>query len=176
MSLPHALLGLLAAEPATGYDLAREFEGALGQWAWQAGHTSIYPELAKLAGRGLVEVVEEGARGRRVYDVTDAGRAELRDWLLSTPGGGGPVRNEVVLRMFLITALDPPDAREALRRIADHAATDAGRLRALRETVPGVGADGRAGLGRLALEYGIRANDAAHDWAHWALDALRAGA
>ena len=49
-------------------------------------------------------------------------------------------------------------------------------LRALRETVPDVDDGGRASLGRLALEYGVRANDAAHDWAEWALDALRAGA
>ena len=76
MSLRHALLGLLAREPASGYDLTRYFEGDLGRYAWQAGHTSIYPELNKLAGRGLVEVTSEGARGAKTYDVTPAGRAE----------------------------------------------------------------------------------------------------
>src|SRR3954465_5023169 len=45
VSLPHALLGLLAVEPRSGYELTKAFEADLGRYAWQAGHTSIYPEL-----------------------------------------------------------------------------------------------------------------------------------
>ena len=110
MSLPHALLGLLAVAPRTGYDLTKVFAGEFGRYAWQAGHTSIYPELARLADQGLVEVTHEGARGSRTYAVTDAGRAALRTWLL-TPREHGKVRDERVLRMFLLSALDPADAR-----------------------------------------------------------------
>src|SRR4051812_5016593 len=116
MSLPHALLGLLAAAPATGYELAREFEREIGRYAWQAGHASIYPELAKLAGRGLVRVVQEGARGSKTYDITDAGREELRKWMLRPPGGG-VVRNEQILRMFMIPVLDVADQRVMLGEI-----------------------------------------------------------
>ena len=45
MSLSHALLGLLAVRPRSGYELTKVFGGDLGRYAWQAGHTSIYPEL-----------------------------------------------------------------------------------------------------------------------------------
>jgi DNA-binding PadR family transcriptional regulator len=167
MSLPHALLGLLAVEPASGYALTKEFERTVGRYAWQAGHTSIYPELNRLAERGFVAVVEEGPRGSRTYAVTAEGRAELRRWLLLPPEGRGRVRNEPVLRMFLLSALDPDDAREVLRRMAENTARDAAQLRELRERAPD-GLEGRAGFGRLALEYGIRATQAAHDWALWA--------
>ncbi|MGE3286970.1 MAG: PadR family transcriptional regulator, partial [Pseudonocardia sp.] len=167
MSLSHALLGLLAVEPASGYALTKEFEATVGRYAWQAGHTSIYPELNRLAERGLVEVVQEGPRGSRTYAVTPQGRAELRRWLLLPREQRGRVRNEPVLRMFLLSALDPEDAREVLRRTAENTARDAARLRELRDRVPDE-IDGRAGFGRFALEYGIRATDAAHDWALWA--------
>ena len=46
MSLRHALLGLLAVQPATGYELAQKFDASLGT-AWHASHSQIYPELAR---------------------------------------------------------------------------------------------------------------------------------
>jgi PadR family transcriptional regulator, regulatory protein AphA len=181
VSLPHALLGLLKVQPASGYELAKVFDRDLGRYAWQAGHTSIYPELNRLAKRGLVEVSDAGARGRRTYAITDAGKEELRTWML-TPTGNGVVRNEAVLRMFLISALDPDDARELLRRIAKHAADAATELRAVLAAAeaehPESGAEAsaeasaRAGFGRLAGEYGVRQYDAVHEWALWALDQL----
>jgi PadR family transcriptional regulator, regulatory protein AphA len=131
MSLSHALLGLLAVAPASGYELTKEFELSLGRYAWQAGHTSIYPELGKLAGRGLVRVVSEGPRGSKTYDITDEGRAELRSWLLRPPGEGVAVRNEPVLRMFLLSALPPADQRLMLTSIAEHTAAAAAQVRAL---------------------------------------------
>jgi DNA-binding PadR family transcriptional regulator len=171
MSLSHALLGLLAIEPASGYELAKEFERELGRYAWQAGHTSIYPELGKLADRGLVVAADTGARGRRTYAITDEGRAELRTWLL-TPTGNAVIRNEAVLRLFLVSALAPEDQRELLKRIAAHTAEAATELRGIlaEEDEPGRGR--RAGYGRLAGEYGVRQYDAVHDWARWALEQL----
>ena len=61
----------------TGYELARVFDLSLSN-AWHARHSQIYPELARLDELGLVHVVGEGARRSRTWDVTEAGRAELR--------------------------------------------------------------------------------------------------
>ncbi|MCW0212279.1 MAG: PadR family transcriptional regulator [Pseudonocardia sp.] len=171
MSLTHALLGLLAVRPSSGYELTRSFEGDLGRYAWQAGHTSIYPELTKLAERGLVEVAHEGARGSRTYAITTEGRAELREWLMAPPRGGR-VRNEQVLRMFLISALDPKDALVLLRGIAGHTGERAGELRAIRVETDDVPFTSPEGFGLLAAEYGIRQYDAVHSWALWAIERL----
>lgn len=174
MSLTHALLGLLAVQPRTGYELTKAFEGDLGRYAWQAGHTSIYPELGKLAERRLVEITHEGARGSRTYAVTEAGRAELRDWLLTPPTQRTKVRNEQVLRMFLLSALEPADAVQVLRRIAESTGEQAAALRAVREAAgPGV-RTGPAAFGQLAAEFGLRQFDAVHDWALWAIEQLEA--
>lgn len=171
MSLPHALLGLLAVEPRSGYELTKEFEGYLGQYAWQAGHTSIYPELGKLAEAGLVEVTSEGARGSRTYSVTDAGRAELRSWMFS-PAQTRKVRNEQVLRMFLISALDDADAIAYLRKVAHATLEQAADLRAVRANAGPVTQEGRGGFGLLAAEFGRRQLDAVNGWAEWAIDQL----
>jgi PadR family transcriptional regulator AphA len=172
MSLSHALLGLLAVAPASGYELTREFEKDLGHYAWQAGHTSIYPELGKLAGRGLVHVTHEGARGAKTYDITPAGRDELRGWLLRPPNEGATVRNEQVLRMFLLSALDPADQRRVLTSIAEHTAAGAAELADIMHREHRTGP--RAEFGILAAEYGRRQYEAVHGWALWALTQLPA--
>jgi PadR family transcriptional regulator AphA len=174
MSLSHALLGLLAVEPRSGYELTKAFSAELGRYAWQAGHTSIYPELGKLAERGLVEVTEEGARGSRTYSVTPEGYAELRDWMLSPRPP--KVRNEQVLRMFLISALDPADGLVVLRRIAEYTETEGAELRQLMRDAPSEIPAGPDGFGYLAAEFGIRQYDAVHGWARWAIEKLEARA
>ena len=173
MSLRHALLGLLAHEPASGYDLTRYFEGDLGRYAWQAGHTRIYPELVKMAEEGLVAIESTGARGRKTYALTGHGRTELRAWMLSPPARA-TVRDETVLRMFLIQALEPGDARTVLTRVAEHCEAELARLRPTMERIDGeVGTDALP-FGRLAGEYGVRQYDAVVRWARWALDRLDA--
>lgn len=163
MSLRHALLGLLADHPASGYELTRTFEASLQQHAWHARHSQIYPELNKLADEGMVAVVGSGSRNRRTYDLTDDGRAELQRWLLSEPDSTG-VRNESVLRMFLMPALDPDDARTVLARFAAEGEQKAEVLAGIR------GGDyPTLGFGQLAAEFGLRYFRMQVEWAHWAM-------
>jgi PadR family transcriptional regulator AphA len=115
MSLRHSLLGLLSVQPATGYELTRKFDVSLSN-AWHASHSQIYPELGRLADQGLVEVVSEGARGSRTYAVTQAGRDELRRWLVEVPPTRAQ-RSETGVRIFFTPRLlDPGDARAVLER------------------------------------------------------------
>jgi len=68
------LLRLLAEGPKHGYELIRLLENRFhGLYAPSAG--TIYPRLARLEADGLVTHTATG--GRKVYDITDAGRAEL---------------------------------------------------------------------------------------------------
>ncbi len=86
MSLDHILLGLLR-EPASGYDLKKLFDERIGHF-WAAELSQIYPTLKRLEDRGLVSSRPAPARrgsGRRVYELTDAGREVLRTWLTETP-------------------------------------------------------------------------------------------
>lgn len=68
------LLKLLDESPRHGYEVIRLLEERFqGLYAPSAG--TVYPRLAKLEQEGLVSHSTEG--GRKVYRLTDAGRAEL---------------------------------------------------------------------------------------------------
>ncbi|AXG80215.1 PadR family transcriptional regulator [Streptomyces paludis] len=68
------LLKLLEEAPRHGYEVIRLLEERFqGLYAPSAG--TVYPRLAKLEAEGLVTHATEG--GRKVYSITDAGRAEL---------------------------------------------------------------------------------------------------
>lgn len=170
MSLRHALLGLLAEEPASGYDLARKFERNLRRYAWHAQHSQIYPELNRLAADGLAAVVEQGPRGRRTYAITDAGRTELRRWVLD-PNDEPVVRNEHTLKLFLLSTLDAEDARKVLQQQAEGSRQEYERLRAAIDQAQ-ANEPGRPAVTLFAAELGARYFQTLHEWAVWALDRL----
>lgn len=69
------LLSALRDEPASGYDLIKRLEAdLLGQYRPSAG--TIYPRLAALEREGLVRATNTD--GKRRFELTDAGRAEVR--------------------------------------------------------------------------------------------------
>jgi DNA-binding PadR family transcriptional regulator len=70
------LLKLLDEAPRHGYDVIRELEDRfMGMYTPSAG--TVYPRLARLETEGLV--THEVHEGRKVYQITDAGRAELTE-------------------------------------------------------------------------------------------------
>ena len=67
-----AVLALLAEQPYNGYQMIGEImERSAGVWRPSPG--SVYPALGQLESDGLI--VTEGHGGRRVYRLTDEGRA-----------------------------------------------------------------------------------------------------
>ncbi|MFC4137523.1 MULTISPECIES: PadR family transcriptional regulator [unclassified Microbacterium] len=172
MTLRHALLGLLEDGHASGYDLTARFEKSLHAYVWTARQSHVYPELNRMIADHLIEVVEQGARGRRTYAITESGRQELRKWLL-TPAGPRGVRDERVLRIALISALSEEDARRLiLDYLADAEAAEAELLGVASAADAEDHQRGRLRFGRLALEYGIRSFQAQQEWARWALAQL----
>jgi len=97
----YALLGMLTIAPMSGYDIKKVTEFSIGNF-WNENYGHIYPMLKKMAEEGLAEKrVEEGEGrpSRHVYEITDKGREELREWLMQ-PMEHSPVRNEMLLRLF----------------------------------------------------------------------------
>lgn len=81
-----ALLAILAEQPMHGYDLIRELEQRSGG-AWRPSPGSIYPTLQMLEDEDLVTAEER--EGKRVYSITDAGRADLES-RRARGGGAAP--------------------------------------------------------------------------------------
>ncbi|BDZ55149.1 PadR family transcriptional regulator [Agromyces marinus] len=68
------LLALLEEQPRHGYELIQALSDRFGgTYSPSAG--TIYPRLAKLEAEGLVAKTADGRKS--VYEITDAGRAEL---------------------------------------------------------------------------------------------------
>lgn len=102
-------LGLLTFGEASGYDLKKHFEATIDHF-FATGFGSIYPALAALAERGLVEWRLEDGDGRparKVYRITAAGEAELRRALASAEPSH-KVRSEL-LALLYFAHLVPPD-------------------------------------------------------------------
>jgi DNA-binding PadR family transcriptional regulator len=71
-----AILAVLVDQPMHGYQVMQELESRSGgRWRPSAG--SVYPTLQLLEDEGLVR--SEELEGRRVYTITDAGRAAVEE-------------------------------------------------------------------------------------------------
>ncbi|MER5861502.1 PadR family transcriptional regulator [Streptomyces sp. NPDC059688] len=117
------LLKLLDEAPRHGYEVIRLLEERFqGLYAPSAG--TVYPRLAKLEAEGLVRHTTEG--GRKVYSITDAGRAELAD----RSGELADLELEIRESVAELAAEIKADVRGAagdLRREMRAAASEAGR-------------------------------------------------
>jgi len=87
MSIKHAILGFLSWQPKTGYELKKLFAES-PTFYWSGNNNQIYKALVDLHEAGLVsQTVEQQERlpARKIYTITEQGRAELRQWITSTP-------------------------------------------------------------------------------------------
>jgi DNA-binding PadR family transcriptional regulator len=116
-NLGYALLGMLADQSRTGYDLAQLMKQQVGYF-WSAKHSQIYPELARLESEGLVafEVIEQQDRPhKKLYHITPAGLEILRNWV-TTPAESTPVRDELILKAYCIWLAEPEKAIELFKQ------------------------------------------------------------
>ncbi len=170
VSLRHAALGLLSQEPGSGYDLLKRFKESMDNM-WPATQSQLYGELNKLAAGGLIKVSDVGPRGRKEYEITEAGRAELYRWMTS-PQEDPPIRNAAILRVFLLGQLEPAQAREYLQSLLSLAEEEHARFAEMLEAYDWT-VDDDAFFARAALEQGLRWTQHEIEWAKWVLDGLR---
>ncbi|MGA5062559.1 PadR family transcriptional regulator [Streptomyces exfoliatus] len=144
------LLKLLDEAPRHGYEVIRLLEERFqGLYAPSAG--TVYPRLAKLEAEGLVTHASEG--GRKVYSITDAGRAEL--------AGRGTelddLEREIRESVSELAAEMREDVRGAAGRVRSEMRAAAGRTRT---SEPSSFADAREELRRVGQEWKEQARQA----------------
>jgi DNA-binding PadR family transcriptional regulator len=79
MALRHAVLAALLDGEYSGYQLAKAFDVGVANF-WHALPQQLYAELTRLEKEGLVagrQVIQETRPNKRLFRVTDEGRAEL---------------------------------------------------------------------------------------------------
>ena len=99
-----AVLAILAEEAGHGYEVIQRLE-AKTEGAWRPSPGSVYPTLQLLEDEGLVQSTERD--GKRVYEITDAGREESASRIEDAGGApwdlAGPDRRHVELREGMLT-------------------------------------------------------------------------
>jgi PadR family transcriptional regulator AphA len=122
-----AVLGLIALEPRSGYDVKRIVDGSVRHF-WAASYGQIYPELRRLEEAAWIDGDDapRGGRARRVYRITAPGREALEDWLHGRETRV-ELRDESLLRLFFADTLPHEEAlgllrgrREGYRLMLDH--------------------------------------------------------
>jgi PadR family transcriptional regulator AphA len=101
MSLRFALLGLLAVEPASGYDLKRAINRST-YFIWNATGPQIYNTLHKLREEGYItseSLPQRGKPDKQIHTITARGKAALKEFM-SEPIRASVTRDEVLLRIF----------------------------------------------------------------------------
>ncbi|NOX31338.1 MAG: helix-turn-helix transcriptional regulator [Actinobacteria bacterium] len=117
-----SILGLLAIQPWTAYELTKQAERSL-RFAWPKSERLLYSEPKKLVEHGLATAHREvsGQRSRRVYTITDDGRTALTAWMATSPQP--PVLEaEALLRLLFAENGSTDDLIAALDTMADDAA------------------------------------------------------
>src|SRR5687767_11401407 len=185
MAIPtigYALLGVLAREPLSGYDISRRMKAPVGAF-WQAQRSQIYPELARLEEAGLVthhRVEQLDRPDKKVYSLSEAGRQALRSWV-TEPAGVPAQRNELVLKVYSLWLAEPAQALQFVRAREEY---HRGRLAQLEETAGELEREaGGSALHPMTAEFGtyatvlagVHAERAQLEWCSWLAGRLEMG-
>ncbi len=120
----YVILGLLALRRWSTYELAKQMKRSI-RYYWPRAESHLYEEPKKLVSLGLATATREdvGRRPRTVYEITDAGRTALREWL-ATPGSLPLVEFEGLVKVLFAEQGTKDDLLQTLATIrADAEAT-----------------------------------------------------
>lgn len=115
--LKYALLGFLNYQALTGYDLKRIMSMSTSNF-WHADLSQIYKTLKALEADGAIQSAvqaQDDRPDRRVYAITEAGRADLRAWLAAPLTEMTSLKETLLLKMFFSAQLDRETVLAQLR-------------------------------------------------------------
>jgi DNA-binding PadR family transcriptional regulator len=168
----YALLSQLSLRPWSTYELARQ--GArYFRYVWPRAESAIYREVKHLAKAGLVDTRKEyvGRRARTVYSISEAGLAELREWL-DTPPAPFAMEFEGMLRLFVAPVAETGQVRAALVQVrADNQEMLEFGGQVKREYLDGRGAlQEQVYVRALAIDFFVSLLNMVDDWAERTLE------
>jgi len=151
----YVVLGMVRLGARSGYEIKRTVEMSI-RYFWTISQVQIYPSLQRLEQAGLLtgRAEPQGRRPRRVYQITPAGEAALRDWLLQPEPLPFEIRDIGLVKLFFADTLRRDDALQLLDAISERSEQ---RLAALRAVEPVASAAERDGnlYPMLTLQMGI---------------------
>jgi DNA-binding PadR family transcriptional regulator len=168
-------MGLLQEEQRTGYELKTSCFDQCIAHLWPADQAQIYRTLDKLLEQGWINCTVEiqcDRPNRKIYSVTEAGKAELIRWLQS-PQPLPTFREPLLIQLFFATQL----SNEAIVQLLEHQlAAHIEKLTECEKTNLPVLGDKYASreqiMQRLALELVLRREQTYIDWLKTAIEII----
>ncbi|MGH3353632.1 MAG: PadR family transcriptional regulator [Nocardioides sp.] len=115
MSVKHALLALLEDAPRYGYELRAEFEERTGA-SWPLNVGQVYTTLSRLERDGLVEAGGTDAEGRSLYQLTEAGKVEVKGWFDTPVERAQAQRDELAIKLAVAVAVPSVDVGKVVQQ------------------------------------------------------------
>ncbi len=171
----YAVLGLLSQNPASGYELAQQVQGAISNF-WPMSKSNVYLELSRLEQLGLVaaeDVTQAKLPNKRVFRLTGPGEAALDAWLAEPTFRKERRKNSLLVKMLFADRLDPGQIAALVAAARREADSEAARLRAIVEVLDRFPA---AYWGRSTALFGLRHAEATVAWAVEVTEAIDRGA
>ncbi|MFD5624629.1 MULTISPECIES: PadR family transcriptional regulator [unclassified Streptomyces] len=134
MALRNAVLAALLEGEASGYDLAKGFDGSVANF-WMATPQQLYRELDRMESEGLIEarlVRQERRPNKRVFSLTDAGLGALRDFTAELPRPTA-IRDELLVKVQAVDAGDEQAVRAAVAERLEWARAKLARYERMRD-------------------------------------------
>jgi len=134
MALRNAVLAALLEGEASGYDLAKGFDGSVANF-WMATPQQLYRELDRMESEGLIEarlVQQERRPNKRVFSLTAAGRAVLYDFTAQLPKPTA-IRDELLVKVQAVDAGDEEAVRAAIAERLEWARAKLARYERVRD-------------------------------------------
>jgi DNA-binding PadR family transcriptional regulator len=114
----HAVLALLADQPAHGYEIKRGLEERFGSVVAPLNAGQVYTTLQRLQRDELVAddaVAQSGRPDKRVYRLTEAGQEALEEWL-GAPSAPTRLRDDFFMKLVFAQSLGLADPAELIAR------------------------------------------------------------
>lgn len=172
----YIVLGLLDHEPMSGYDIKKRVDIIVSQF-WSIGYAQIYPTLAALEGEKLVlkaAAAETKGPQRHVYEITEAGRQALRNWL-EQPAQKEYTKYEILLKLYFSGGMPAENSIRTIRDFRDRQQRQLEMIRLFKRELEGVlDKDEDHLYYYLTVLFGERVYGAYLDWADEALALMAA--
>lgn len=161
------LLGLITTNCRTGYAIKQMIDTSVGHF-WKISYGQIYPNLKKLVEDGLATVMDttqEGKPDKKEYNITEAGRIVLQQWLQEPILDIPTEKNELLLKLFFSRHQTPESAIKQIRYYQEKLQ---GRLRTYEGIEKMISTNAKdaedAEFWLITLDYGLRTTKAMLEW------------
>jgi PadR family transcriptional regulator, regulatory protein AphA len=153
------VLGILSGRCRTGYEIKKVIDNSFEHF-WKMSYGQIYPALKTLVKEGYV--IQIGGEGdRKEYEVTEAGKHKLHDWLAAPIYDTGLHKNELLVKLFFGNEMN---REQAFHHICEHERLLQGKMKVYEQMEKKLSTHPDAEFWLYTLDYGKEVAEAELHW------------